>query len=110
MMADLIKTVQLVTELEKRHANVKFGMLHSKNEGYGVLAEEIDEVMEQINIINRYFDSLLRVIRYDLRELDGDLKKIKNSAMLASCECIQVAAVAQRFIDLIEKEENHGES
>ena len=107
MMADLIKTVQLVTELEKRHADAKFGMMHSKNEGYGVLAEEVDEMMEQINIINRYFDSLVRVIRYDLRELDGDLKKNKNSAMLAACECIQVAAVAQRFIDLIDEEDHH---
>ena len=107
MMADLIKTVQLVTELEKRRANAKFGMMHSKNEGYGVLAEEVDEMMEQINIINRYFDSLVRVIRYDLRELDGDLKKIKNSAMLAACECIQVAAVAQRFIDLIDEGDQH---
>lgn len=110
MMADLIKTVQLMTELEKRNALAKHGILHSRNEGYGVIAEEIDEVMEQINIINRYFDSLVRVIRYDLRELDADLKKIKNSAMLAACECIQVAAVAQRFIDMVEKEDNHGES
>lgn len=103
-MADLINVVHHATVIEEGSANSEHGPLHSRNEGYGVLAEEIDEVNEQIRRMMSYFDSLVRVIRYDLRELKSDLGAIKKSAQLASCECIQVAAVAQRFIDLIEKE------
>ena len=65
--------------------------------------------MEQIHIIERYASSLLRVIRCDLRELGSDLKSIKRAAQLAACESIQVAAVAQRFIDLIDKAKHDGD-
>ena len=110
MMADLIHIVTQATKIEEGNAGEKFGKIRSRNEGYGVLAEEIDEVQEQIKIMMRYFDSLVRVIRYDLRELKGDLGHIKKSAQLAACECIQVAAVAQRFIDLVNEEDKHGQA
>ena len=108
MMTDLIKIVTGATESERRDAYEKHGDLHSRNEGYGVLAEEIDEVQEQINSVMHYFDRLRRVIRYDLRELGSDIGQIRRSAQLAACECIQVAAVAQRFLDLIDKEKRDG--
>ena len=108
MMTELIKIVTGATESERRDAYETFGDLHSKNEGYGVLVEEIDEVQEQIRNMMHYFDRLVRVIRYDLRELGSDLGQIRRSAQLAACECIQVAAVAQRFLDLIEKEKREG--
>lgn len=104
MMTELIKIVTGATEAERRDAYASFGDLHSRNEGYGVLAEEIDEVQEQIRNMMHYFDRLLRVIRCDLRELGSDLGQIRRCAQLTACECIQVAAVAQRFLDLIDKE------
>ena len=105
MMGELIKVVNEATVVEALDAQQKHGDLHSKNEGYGVLAEEIEEVMEQIRIIERYASSLVRVIRCDLRELGSDLKSIKRAAQLAACECIQVAAVSQRFLDLLAKDD-----
>lgn len=104
MMSDLIEVIRTATERERHSAYDLFGDLHSKNEGYGVLVEEIDEVQEQIRNMMHYFDRLVRVIRYDLRELGSDLGQIRRSAQLAACECIQVAAVAQRFLDLVDKE------
>lgn len=109
MMSDLIKIVTKATEIEHFNACQTHGDLHSKNEGYGVLAEEIEEVMEQIHIIERYASSLVRVIRCELRELGSDLKNIKRAAQLAACESIQVAAVAQRFLDLIDQEKRDGD-
>lgn len=102
MMGELFEIVTRATAEEVTAAGNQYGELHSRNEGYGVLAEEVDEVNEQISIMMRYFNSLVRVIRFDLRELKSDLKDIKKSAQLAACECIQVAAVAQRFIDLVD--------
>lgn len=104
MMTELIKIVTGATEAERRDAYAMFGDLHSRNEGYGVLVEEVDEVQEQIRNMMHYFDRLVRVIRHDLRELGSDLGQIRRCAQLAACECIQVAAVAQRFLDLIDKE------
>lgn len=108
MMTELIKIVTGATESERLEAYATFGDLHSHNEGYGVLAEEIDEVQEQIKQMMHYFDRLLRVIRCDLRELGSDLGQIRRNAQLAACECIQVASVAQRFLDLIDKEKREG--
>ena len=108
MMKDLIKIVNDATAMEGRDAQRVHGDLHSKNEGYGVLAEEWEEVMEKIHIIEHYVSSLVRVIRCNLRELDGDLVKIKHAAQLAACESIQVAAVAQRFIDFVHREDDAG--
>lgn len=102
MIGNLLEIITRTTAEEVTAAGNQYGKLHSRNEGYGVLAEEVDEVNEQISIMMRYFDSLVRVIRFDLRELKSDLKSIKKSAQLAACECIQVAAVAQRFIDLVD--------
>lgn len=104
MMTELIKIVTEATGMERREAYATFGDLHSRNEGYGVLAEEIDEVQEQIQTMMHYYGRLLRVIRNDLRELGSDLGQIRRNAQLAACECIQVAAVTQRFLDLIDKE------
>lgn len=108
MMNELIRIVTEATEGERRDAYETHGDLHSHNEGYGVLAEEIDEVDEQIRNMKHYFDRLLRVIRCDLRELGGDLGQIRRYAQLAACECIQVASVAQRFLDLLDKEKREG--
>lgn len=108
MMTELIKIVTGATESERLEAYATFGDLHSHNEGYGVLAEEIDEVQEQIKQMMHYFDRLLRVIRCDLRELGSDLGQIRRNAQLAACECIQVASVAQRFLDMIDKEKREG--
>lgn len=105
-MNDLIKMVSEATGREVLRANEVHGALHSRNEGYGVIAEEIEEVMEHIRIIEHYFSSLLRIIRCNLRELGADLKHIKQAAQLAACESIQVAAVAQRFIDLVNREDH----
>ena len=104
MMSDLIKIVTEATEAERTDAYTAFGKLHSKNEGYGVLVEEIDEVQAELRTMMHYFDRLVRVIRCDLRELGSDLGQIRKSAQLAACECIQVAAVAQRFLDLVNEE------
>ena len=108
MMTELIKIVSGATESERLEAYGVHGDLHSRNEGYGVLAEEIDEVREEVDRMMHYFNRLLRVIRNDLRELGSDLGQIRRSAQLAACECIQVASVAQRFLDLIEKENREG--
>lgn len=108
MMAELVEIVTRATEREWLDAYAEYGELHSLNEGYGVLAEEIDEVQESVEVVMSRFKKLLRLIREDSSELKSDLVQIWINAQLVACECIQVAAVAHRFIDLIDKEKREG--
>ena len=106
-MVELIKTVYGATERERRRAYSEYGELRSLNEAYGVLAEEMDEVDEEINRMVDEFSAVLRMIHHK-DDLADTITNIHNHAKMAACECIQVAAVAKRFLDLIEKENHDG--
>lgn len=106
-MVELIKTVTGATERERRRAYSEYGELRSLNEAYGVLAEEMDEVDEVIARLVEEFSVVLRMIHHKDNLVDT-LANIHNYAKLTACECIQVAAVAKRFLDLIEKENHDG--
>lgn len=106
-MEDLIKIVTYATLFEKRRAYLEHGFLHSLNEAYGVLAEEMDEVDEEITRMVDEFSAVLRMIHHK-DDLVDTITNIHNHAKMAACECIQVAAVAKRFLDLIEKENHDG--
>ena len=108
MMTMLIGIVNEATERERCDAYAEYGDLHSLNEGYGVLAEEIDEVQERIHDVMHYFNKLVRLIREAPTDLRSHLGLLRINAELSACECIQVAAVAQRFIDLIDKMQLEG--
>lgn len=102
-MDELIKTVDVLSELEQRRAYAEYGALHNLNEAYGVLAEEMDEVDEEITRLVDEFSAVLRMIHHK-DDLVDTITSIHNHAKMAACECIQVAAVAKRFLDLIERE------
>lgn len=102
-MDQLIKTVTGATGREVRRAYAEYGALRGLNEAYGVLAEEMDEVDEEITRMRDEFSVLLRMIRHE-NDLVDTLTNIHNYAKMAACECIQVAAVSKRFLDLIKKE------
>ena len=102
-MEDLIRIVSMSAELEKRRAYREYGELRGLNEAYGVLAEEMDEVDEEISRLMEEFSVVLRMIHHK-DDLADTIANIRNHAKLAACECIQVAAVAERFLDLIRKE------
>lgn len=104
MMTDLMLMVSISAGLEASSAGREYGDLHSLNEAYGVLAEEMDEVDEEITRMRDEFSVLLRMIR-NTDDLVDTITNIHSHAKMAACECIQVAAVAERFLDMINKEE-----
>ena len=104
-MEQIYEAVCGASELEKRRAYSEYGELRNLNEAYGVLAEEMDEVDEEITRLVEEFSTVLRMIHHKDDLLDT-LSSIRNHATLVACECIQVAAVAERFLDLIRKEDH----
>lgn len=79
----------------------------SKHEGAAVLAEEAQEAAEEVEAIHRKFDNLWAEVRADnsktAREYAED---IASHAECLACEAIQVAAMAIKFVDTVEKGED----
>ena len=105
-MEELIKSVVCAECEEYGRASVKFGAVNnSDHESYAVLREEVDEAfdaMEDVdNLTNMFFESV-KHNEEDGRKLDI-LNVIKHLAEEAAAESIQVAAMARKAIETIER-------
>jgi hypothetical protein len=100
------KDIELLVEKELKSANEKFPMFASAHEGYAVLLEEVEEAELELVSCKNCLDALW----YEVKSNNKDLKKsatlrLKQLAQNLSCEAIQVAAMAQKFIDSSEDKE-----
>lgn len=96
--ADVEKLVQ--KELES--ANRRFPLFASEHEGYAVILEEVEEAQEYMADTKSCLGGIWTGIRGGY--YDADLYKkaaldLKDSAIGLAIEAIQVAAMAQKFMD-----------
>lgn len=90
--------VRELVKVELAAANERFPQFHSAHEGYAVIKEEIEETAEEIAHCNVLLDDLWDSIRDNISFRSvGD---IKESAIQAAVEAIQVAAMAQKFLEM----------
>lgn len=92
--------VKLLVQKELESANKKFPMFYSDHEGYAVLKEEVEEAEEDLIRTKDQVASLWRFTKKNLnkpKELAAE--SIKESAIELAVEAVQVAAMAQKFID-----------
>lgn len=99
------QVVRLV-EIELAAANEKYPAFHSAHEGYAVLLEEVEEARDDIETIIDYLGYAWNNIRYDSNPA-GNLKTVKARAEQLACEAIQVAAMAQKFLDVGESHDEN---
>ena len=99
MMDKLIEEVQECVEREYGRAGAKFGLTnHSDHESYAIMLEEFQEALEEVGDVNRQLSIFwgdTKCNAFNDKKLDI-CKKIENSALLAACEFIQVAAMAKK--------------
>lgn len=92
--------VELLVQKELKSANKKFPMFHSDHEGYAVLKEEVEEAETDLMNIK---DVLSVLWRYIKRNVEVPKKRqaelVKMCAIELAVEAIQVAAMAQKFMD-----------
>lgn len=92
--------VELLVLKELESANKKFPMFYSDHEGYAVLKEEVEEA--ETDLMNMK-DVLSVLWRYIKRNVEVPKKRqaelVKMCAIELAVEAIQVAAMAQKFID-----------
>ena len=100
-MEELVECLKIAMIKELERANKKFQMFQSTHEGYAVLLEEVEEVQEEVEQIKESLEILWEgTKRYWTSEsLIKRCEKIKKHAILNAAESIQVAAMAEKFIN-----------
>lgn len=99
---DVVRTdVEKLVLKELQSANDKFGMFNSLHEGYAVILEEFDESKDNLNALEMDLNYLWYCIKNDIVDEDfyKILRIIKTKAVSFAVEAIQVAAMAQKFVD-----------
>ena len=105
-MEELIKSVVCAECEEYGRASVKFGAVNnSDHESYAVLREEADEAIDAMEDVDNLTNTFFEAVKHneeDGRKLDI-LNVIKHLAEEAAAESIQVAAMARKAIETIQR-------
>ena len=104
-MEELKLEVKILSIEELERANKEFQpKFNSAHEAYSILKEEIEEAAEELKFINGNLDHLWICTKRNIHESAIEhAKDMKENAINLSAEAIQVAAMAQKFIDSFEK-------
>lgn len=97
--------VEILVYNELDNANKLFPLFHSPHEGYAVIKEEIEEAEEQLTYSKQLLESLWTSIKVNDNSLPYSkmfCEDLKQRAIDGATELIQVAAMAQKYLDSIE--------
>ena len=101
MMTKLKEQVIKLVDFELEMANKEHGeRFNSTHEAYAVMKEEYEEAKEALESAGMFLNQgfWIRCRRNGL-DCAYYAKFIESEAIKAACECIQVAAMAQKFIN-----------
>lgn len=90
--------VEKLVHKELKSANQRFPMFRSDHEGAAVILEEIEEAKDELKSIKSVFEELWYTVKSN-EDNEPWVRRIKEYSINLSCEAIQVAAMAQKFID-----------
>jgi hypothetical protein len=101
MMTKLKEQVTKLVDFELEMANKQHGeRFNSAHEAYAVMKEEYEEAKEALERAESFLDlSFWESCLRDGRNCAYFARFIESEAIKAACECIQVAAMAQKFIN-----------
>ena len=99
MMKQLLENLELVIMREKSLADKDHGPIKSRHEGYGVLAEEYYEALNELRPLYTNFELLSG--RFDKPDLyTTSIRNIRECALYSASELIQVTAVCDRILEM----------
>lgn len=85
----------------------KYGPVYaSEHEAYAVLLEEVEEAKEEYKCMKIWLKAAWRNIKNN-ENLDITVREIKEHAIELIKESVQCAAVCERFLETIKREEEH---
>lgn len=101
-MEKLIEQVKNLANKELEESKVNFEkQFNSRHEGYGYMKEEVEEASDEMVTTSAALRLLWRYIKQNESSERVKLSagKIEKYAILTACECIQVAAMAEKCIE-----------
>lgn len=99
-MKELLKSVESLTFEELARSYEKFPKFNSPHEGKSVIEEEIEEHQDDTNEIQSYFQTMWwHIKRNENQHALEFAARLRESAVHSAAEAIQVAAMAQKYID-----------
>lgn len=100
------KAIRQIANEEYERANKKFPLFNSDHEGIAVIEEEILETdVDWENTTETFRDLKISVFTDDDMGALIDAENVKNYAINACAECIQVIAMCDKFIESKAKRE-----
>ena len=97
--------VEKLVEKELASANEQFPAFASEHEAWAVMHEEIDECREVFELLTRQDVLLWECVKGNRGYADGLVKEMREAAEMLACEAVQVAAMAQKYRDMLGEEE-----
>lgn len=95
----------LVSDEYDRAASIHGEVFASSHEGYGVIAEEVQETQEELEYVEKYMSGLLTAIRgTDKQNVIDWADSVRDVAVNAAAEAIQVAAMCEKLVKTMEAE------
>lgn len=86
---------------ELNSANEQFPLFQSPHEGYGVIKEEIEEVMDGLNMVLEVFANAWSGIKKN-EPVFPQIKMVRELAKQMTVETIQVAAMCDKYLMSLE--------
>lgn len=81
---------------ELNSANRQFPLFQSPHEGYGVIKEEIEEVMDDLNVLLEVFANAWSGIKKN-EPVFPQIQAVRELAKQIAIEAIQVAAMCDKY-------------
>lgn len=94
--------VRELVAVELAAANEKFPQFHSPHEGWAVILEEYEELEDECENIHKEMLEMFRNIRTNDKCYADCALSILLRAVYAACEAIQVAAMAEKLLNMEE--------
>lgn len=104
-METILTEAMKLTDMELELANRVHPPFVSMHEGYGIMLEEYDELVDQTKILKKAMQNFWNYIK--VNDEDHAMKVtniIEIEAQRAACEAIQTAAMAKKYRESLKKE------
>lgn len=101
MMDGLIQIATQMANNECQRGIAQYGLTASAHEGYALIKEELEEAQDEITRVELMMGHLWTSIKCNEDSVFPHyLDQIKKTAILAACEMIQVAAMAEKTMGI----------
>lgn len=105
MMQPLIELATQMANAECDRGIRNHGTAASAHEGYALIKEEFEEAQDEIVRLEQQLGHFWTSVKADEAAVYPHyLQQIKQTAILAACECIQVAAMAEKTLGIAQTE------